>query len=174
MKPKTPNRMRRFAFSLTEVLAVAAIMAAIPSNSYQRAKEKTHQVECINNLRQIAALLQMYHGENGEFPKAAFYPADPEGGADSIRTILGGPKEIWVCPSMPDELKAKGLTFVYNDTLGGQQSFADASRKWVLIEMTCATKNAVHAHPEGYNVLFADGHIITTKQLPSHITAAHK
>ncbi len=166
------NRMRYF--TLIEVIAVAAIVASVPMNSYQRAKEKAHETNCRNNLIQVGQLLRMYVLENGTFPKAAFYPQDAEKSDDSIRKIIGGPMEMWGCPSLPDVLGQKGLTYIYNDTLGGKSSFNNPEKKWVLIEMTCTDKNAPHPHPGGYNVLFADGHVIATKTLPTKITDAHK
>ena len=69
-----------------------------------------------------------------------------------------------------NELQEKGLTYIYNDAISGKSSFRDPSKKWVLIEFNCVHKDSPHPHPGGYNVLFADGHVQTTKRLPSKIT----
>ncbi len=167
---KSNSHLRIARFVLPEILAVVAIISAIPNNSYQKVKQKAYHAECTNNLTQIGQLLRMYVLENDSYPTAAFYPKDPEKGPDSIRTLLGGPKKLWTCPSLPDKLKNKGLTFVYNDTLGGKQNLRNPERKWVLIEFNCVSKNAPNPHAKGYNILFADGHIITTKRLPKKIT----
>ncbi len=165
------NRHLRIArFALPEILAVAAIISAIPSTSYQKVKQKAYHTECTNNLTQIGQLLRMYVLENDRYPAAAFYPKNPEKGADSIRVLLGGPKKLWTCPSLPDQLQSKGLTFVYNDALAGKRTLPKPEKKWVLIEFNCVSKKAPGPHNKGYNVLFADGHIITTKRLPKKIT----
>ena len=158
-------------FVLTELLAVAAIIASLPSSSYQRVKQKTYQTECTNNLRQIGQLLRMYELENGYYPKASFYPKKPGSGEDSIRVQLGGPEQLWICPALPDKLKEKGLTFVYNDAIAGKSTLKNPSKKWVLIEFNCVSKNSPHPHPGGYNILFADGHVINSKRLPRKITS---
>ncbi len=171
------KRLRKrliLGFTLTELAAVTALVGAVPTASYVRVKRKALQTECYNNLRQVGQLITMYQLENGHFPKAAFYPKDPVKGADSIRKILGGNKRLWICPSMPDKLAEKGLTFVYNDSLSGARSVRNASKKWVLIEVTCVSKKAPAPHPGGYNILFADGHVITSKVLPKKITDAQK
>lgn len=172
------TRKRRrgiLGFSVTEVLAVATMLSTVPMGAYVRAKQKGVQTECVGNLQQIGQMLVMYYHEHGEYPKAAFYPKDPKNGADSIRNVLEGiPDKMWVCPSLPDKLKEKGLGFVYNDSIGGARGFSNPGKKWVLIEINCVSKKAPPPHPEGYNVLFADGRVITTKRLPSKITDAQQ
>jgi len=169
------NRRAALGFTLTELLAVATMLGTVSSGTYMRAKEKGVETECKNNLQQIGQALVMYINENGEFPKAAFYPKDPIKGADSIRNMITGiPEQMWVCPSLPDALKKKGLGFVYNDELGGHKDFSDPGKKWVLIEINCVSASAPAPHPGGYNVLFADGHVITTRRLPNKITEAQQ
>jgi len=163
------TKIQRFA--LIEILAVATIIAAMPSSSYQNVKKKAHQVTCTNNLTQIGQLLRMYELENDSYPKAAFYPKDPRKGDDSIRALLGGPDKLWTCPGLPDKLKEQGLTFVYNDAIGGKRSLANPSKKWVLIEFNCVSGKSPHPHPGGYNILFADGHVISSKRLPRKISS---
>ncbi len=164
-------KRRIMGFTVVEVIAVATMVGGVPMGAYTRAKSKAHQAECTSNLQQIGQLLQMYVMENGEYPRAAFFPANPRTDADSIRVMLSDiPEKMWLCPGLPDALHEKGLTFVYNDSLGGQRSLDNPDKKWVLIEMTCVSKKAPFAHPTGYNVLFASGRVITTNRLPSRIT----
>ena len=168
------KRWRR-GFTLIELAVVTAMISSIPAASYVRVKQKAVQTECINNLQQIGQLLVMYLDENGgAFPKAAFYPKDPEKGADSIRQIIGSDKRLWICPGLPDKLQEKGLTFVYNDTLKDASSVQDPAKKWVLIEMCCVSAQAPLPHPDGYNILFADGHVATSRVLPKTITDIQK
>jgi prepilin-type processing-associated H-X9-DG protein len=162
---------RSLGFSITEVLAVATMISTVPMGAYMRAKEKGAETECKSNLQEIGKALAIYINDNGEYPKAAFFPKEPKTGADSIRVLLPDiPEKLWICPSTPDALKEKGLTFVYNDSLGGKKEFSDPGKKWVLIEINCVSASAPAPHPTGYNVLFADGHVITTRRLPSKIT----
>lgn len=163
-------KFRIFGFTLTEILAVAAIVSSMPIGAYQRGKQKALQTKCMSNLQQIGQLLTMYVLENGEYPPAAFFPKNPSKGDDSIRSLLGGPKQLWVCPSLPGELQKKGLTFIYNDSLVGKSALENPDKKWVLIEMSCVSKGSPHPHPGGYNILFADGHILASKKLPKKIT----
>ena len=81
----------------------------------------------------------------------------------------GIPRDMWVCPGVPSEIGQRGLTFVYNDTLGGRQSLPHPEKAWLLIEVNCVSKKVSHPHPTGYNILFADGHVITTRVLPPSI-----
>jgi len=169
------SRRKIFGFTLQEVMAVTAIISTIQTGAYVRAKQKAFEVQCVNNLQQIGKTIQMHHISEGTYPKAKFYPDDAFKDADSIITILENsgsaiPKEMWICPGAPDPLRAKGLTFVYNDILGGRSALSNPSKAWVLIEVNCVSKKAPAPHPGGYNVLFADGRVVTTKVLPPSIT----
>lgn len=165
---KFKNRWASAGFTLIEMLMVGALVANIPQGNFGQAKQRALQTTCVNNLSNIGKLIAM----EGQFPKAAFYPKDPRESKDSIRKILGGGDKQWVCPSMPEALARRGLTFVYNDSLAGQVDPRKPSKKWVLIEMSCVSQFTEAPHPLGYNVLFADGHVITTHRLPAQIQAA--
>ena len=168
------KKIQMLGFALTEVLAVAAIVSSVPLSSYQRATQKAYETECKHNLRQLGQMINAYYMENGYYPKASFYPKDPENGGESVKAIIGGPKLLWICPSLPGKLQEKGLTFVYNHGIAGKSSLKNPAKKWVLIEMNCVSKNAPHPHPGGYNILFADGHVISSKRLPKKITKAYQ
>jgi prepilin-type processing-associated H-X9-DG protein/prepilin-type N-terminal cleavage/methylation domain-containing protein len=167
---RTKSRLQR-GFTLVELAVVVGIMANIPNNSYDRAKQSAYTTQCLNNLKQLGLLIMQYELANGAMPDAAFYPKDPLNGGDSIMRLVGGPKEMWACPGLPDRLRDRGLTYVYNDELAGKRW--GNSKHWVLIEMNCVSHIAPHAHPGGYNVLFADGHVITTPRLPKTIQQAY-
>lgn len=194
-----PKRRRLAGFTLVELMAVAAICSAIPSGKYIQVKQRATQSACQHNLRQAGLLITQYHLEHGHYPKAAFFPKDPLQGSDSIRVLVEGKaarpqrtrlpggvggqggalgmiatKSVWVCPALPDALRNKGLTFVYNDDIAGKRTVPNPSKTWVLIEMTCVSEKVPPPHPKGFNILFADGHVINTKHLPKKIKAAHK
>ena len=174
--PLRKNR-RRLGFSLTEILAVAAILSTVGRTSYVKVKERGTQTQCMNNLRQVGQMLQMYHLSEGKYPDAAFYPKDPWNGNDSIRVILEGRnknKGVWCCPALPGQLLNRGLTYVYNDGIAGKSRVRNPAKKWVMIEINCVSKNAPQPHPGGFNILFADGHVIAEKRLPRKITEAQQ
>ena len=156
-------------FTLTEIAVVTALVSSVPAASYVRAKKKAYQTQCANNLMNIGRMLMMYQLENDCYPKAAFYPKDPAKGQDSIRVILGGDPRLWICPGLPKKIQQKGLSFVYNTNIAGKRNLRNPHKKWVLIEVNCVSKKAPPPHPGGYNILFADGHVIASKVLPRRI-----
>ncbi len=159
-------------FTLTELLVVTAIISSVPTTAFIRAKQKAVETECMNNMRQVGMAINAYYLANGEYPKAAFYPENPKTDANSIRVILADEikgDKIWLCPAMPEQLQEKGLTWVYNDVIGGKTSIPDPAKTWMLIEFSCVSKNALYPHPSGFNIVYADGHVKTTKELPEDI-----
>ena len=176
MKTEGLRRKAVRMFTLTEILAVTAIVTSIPMGAYVRAKQKAVETECLNNMRQVGTAIIAYQMSNGCFPKAAFYPENPKTDENSIRVILGDeiPEKCWLCPAMPDKLKEKGLTWVYNDTLAGKASVKDPAKTWILIEFSCVTKKAPPIHPGGFNIVYADGHVATEKSLPEDISKSQQ
>lgn len=159
------------AFSLTEIMAVSAIVTSIPTAQYAMARQKAVETACRMNLQQIGQMIVMYHLAEGAYPKAVLYPKDAREDADGIVRVLEGagyavPREMWVCPAAPKELGDRGLTFLYNEKVGGKSTVPNPSRTWMLIEMNCVSKRVPQPHPGGYNVLCADGHVLTTTVLP--------
>ena len=181
----------RAGMTLTELLRVAAIVTGVPSGAYVGAKNKALALDCQTKLRQISLALMDYVFEYGRLPRAAFYPENAAKDQDSIKVILGphgASSKLFVCPSAPQVLEDKGLTFLWNDRFSGQRQEAvpDAGKQWLLVEINAireiplaemgenkpsdemlAKLNQVPAaHPHGYNVLYVDGHVASTDKLP--------
>ena len=164
------------AFSLTELMAVSAIVTSIPAAQYARAKQKAVQMQCVNNLQEIGKSIIMYQMSEGHYAKAIFFPKKPFSDPSSIATILQEsgaalPREMWVCPAAPAVLKKRGITFIYNDKFGGRSMLPKPEKAWLMIEVNCVSTKVPPPHPQGYNILFADGHVITSKRLPKSIKA---
>ena len=68
--------MRRYAFTLIElliVIAIIAILAAILMPVFASAKSAAKKTACISNQRQLAVAWQMYVADNGERACPAYY-----------------------------------------------------------------------------------------------------
>jgi prepilin-type processing-associated H-X9-DG protein len=162
------------AFSLVEIMVVSAIVTSIPAAQYARAKQMAYQTRCVSNLQEIGKMVVMYQMSEGKYPEAVFYPNDALNDPKSIVKVLeeagyAVPREMWVCPGAPPELAAKNLTFVYHDKCGGRSVLKAPDKAWLLVEVNCVSKSVPPPHPNGYNVLCADGHVVTTNQLPSDL-----
>ncbi|MCH2176483.1 MAG: hypothetical protein MK193_12225 [Lentisphaeria bacterium] len=160
-----------FGFTLVEVAAVTAIVSSLPSSSYSGVKKQAEQIKCQSQLRSIGQQIAMNSMMGGN-PKASFYPKNSNA-RDSIKKQLGGASKLWICPTMPDKLKKTGLTYIYNSNLSGKES-RNPSKDWILIEMTAVSKKAPFPHPKGFNILYADGHVESSKKLPADILKVRK
>lgn len=165
-------------FTATELLIVITLMASIPTGVYRGVKNRAYEQVCRNNLYQINLFLQMYVMDHGAFPRAAFYPQDPNRDKNSLKVILreyGAPDSLFICPTAPEILKKKGLTYVWNDACSGKSPFQipNAQKTWLLMDMNAVMfggkkviKNAVAPHRGGILILYVDGHIAWTNKFP--------
>ena len=166
------SRLKNSAgFTVTELLIVTAIVTSIPTGTYVHAKKKALEINCQHNLRQINMALQMFIMTNGKLPSAAFYPKDSARQKDSIAVILksyGASKGVFICPAAPEQLEKLGLTYLWNDALNGQrpETIRDASKQWLMMDMTAVSPDVPPPHPSGYTVLYADGQVRWTKDRP--------
>ncbi len=173
-----------FGFTLTEMLIVTAIITSIPTSKYVRVKKMAYQTQCYSNLKNISiALISFKMDYDDIMPKAEFYPKNINGKKSIVKLLsdyLGGTSlkkhgdnSPWVCPGLPLKLRKKGLSFIYNDSIAGKRP-RHPSETWVLIEMNAVSAKIPAPHPKGYNILFADGSIQTTKTLPKDISEKRK
>ncbi|MFN7138291.1 MAG: type II secretion system protein [Limisphaerales bacterium] len=109
---------RHSAFTLIELLvtlAIIAILASLLLPSLARARQKSFQISCLSNLRQIGLGFSLYLADNqdrfpdrrdlklllGYKPWSTWPPSDPRGGwaAVVLSNELASDK-IWLCPNV--------------------------------------------------------------------------
>jgi len=167
-------RRHLVAFALVEVMAVSGIMSTMASQGggYRFAIDAARQAQGVHNLKQIYMMLQA-ESIGGGLPQAAFYPkGDPLKDPSSIAALLKAPRELWISPFAPEAFKAKGLTYVWNDTVNGKDLGQLAKGTWLLIDMAAFITDPQAPKPPKYLVLYADGRADAVAQLPEDIRRA--
>ncbi|MFH0795471.1 MAG: hypothetical protein V2A65_00235 [Candidatus Omnitrophota bacterium] len=146
-------------FALTEILVVASLVTAVPVITYQAVKRGKGSV-CLNNLKQISLVLEMFSGDNNGLPNARFFPSsldDPYGIHNILKSYNITP-QLLHCPCIPDQLNKYGTNYIWNDTLNGKNKDTVDSSTWIMTEMTAVSKDVPPPHENGFAVLYADGH----------------
>ena len=81
-QPFLPRVASRGAFTLIELLVVIAIIGILASlllPALARTKEKSRDIACVNNLKQLGIAVRMYADENeGKLPEAEPLPEFPD------------------------------------------------------------------------------------------------
>jgi len=170
------RRRRTLAFTVVEVLAVSGLIAGISAQgNYRYAINAANETKGIGNLKQIYTLLQTM-SVTGKLPNAAFYPTDKP--ADDPKSIIklipGAVPELFVSPFAPDELKKKGLTFAWNDTVNGKDLDTLPKDTWLLIDLAAFIADPKLPKPASYLILYADGRAIAVSTLPDDIAKVVK
>jgi prepilin-type processing-associated H-X9-DG protein len=146
-------------------LAPVDILSEDPLHDALLASE---QQDCENQLRQIAAAIQMYASRSDDMLP------DPARWLDQIRPYLREPSELH-CPADP---AASGVSYAMNSNLAGKRrrDVGDPSTVPMIFESTAHGKNVANAgdswphaawHKGGVMVLYADGSVRPTAQKPS-------
>lgn len=165
------------AFSLIELLVVIAIIAILASlllPALGRSKDKSGDIKCLSNLKQIGVALTIYADEhNGRLPSAErrpTTPVDPTNVQPRIVDVLsngvGGVLVVFQCPKDQfDWFKNEGSSYEWNYAAnnqpieqpgqnGGVQITADRARLMYDYEnFHAGSSNGVK------NVLYGDGRV---------------
>jgi len=164
------------AFTLIEVTMVAGIIGG-SQGSYAGALKRAKREACAHNLRQLYKGLLMTELTEGRLPEISFYSKDSRKDPHSLLRAVGSSyAPLLVCPTMPEDIKKSGCTYIFNDTLSGKSFSAirDPVHTWLLMGMTAVVRDkndpkklaGDQPHSGGVNVLYADGHVEWTTTPP--------
>lgn len=133
------------AFTLVEllvVMALLAVLAAVASAGYQRARDTSHATRCLATMRQLGSAIQLWSADrNGEWPRSSHsaFAARSHGWPREILPYLGAPdgrltpevrRKYFHCPS---DSRTNGSSYGLNVFLEldpASDDYAGAPRTW--------------------------------------------
>lgn len=171
------RRGRQAGVTMVEMMTVCGIMATLAGQSgsaFMQVQNKSLGTACQHNLKQIYLALQMSAMDNdGQLPVAWFFPwkrtttgeldpSDPYNIANIVAGRDGSVRKLFICPAAPELWQKLGLTYVYNDTVGGKllDGIPNPSMTWLMMDANVMSQQQFPPpHLGGYNVLFCDGRV---------------
>lgn len=161
-----PSRVRPAGFTLTELLVVLLIIAALAGISYPIGKSviaRSRSAACIAKLRDIGAALESYLQDNVQtMPNIA---AGRKNKAEDVavldtelRPYLSNP-EAYHCPADHEVHARSGCSYIWNSTQSGRNrnslEFFGKSGTDKRIPLV-TDKEEWHPGESGVNILYAD------------------
>ncbi|NJM38238.1 MAG: prepilin-type N-terminal cleavage/methylation domain-containing protein [Akkermansiaceae bacterium] len=151
-------------FTLTEMIVVIAIVAALAGISYPVAHSmiaKSRESACIDKLRNLGVALQSSIDDaGGQLPDLKSARSHKNEDVPVLETFLlsyAGSEEAFHCPADRKEFKKTGSSYLWNSTQSGrylsQLSFFGMSQQLEKIPLITDKESW---HPNETNFLYAD------------------
>ncbi|MEI6521084.1 MAG: prepilin-type N-terminal cleavage/methylation domain-containing protein [bacterium] len=194
MKTQTKHHRGFTLIELLVVIAIIAILAAILFPVFARAREKAHQTTCTSNLRQLAALTQMFAQDHEEIlPRATTWPTDINADAgvmdcptSSYKGVSGSPDYCYIggCGNGETFLSAAAIGAIrdpsaapmfvdrltYTDPIMQQiSSFYIIHDPSYSDAFNSIMQTIDQRHSGGANIAFADGHVQLVKPVDPYL-----
>ena len=158
------RRDQACAIAAVVVAAVALLGAAKAYRGAQMWVERARANQCINNLKQIYAAVELYAQEwDDRLP--------PVGNWNNAVDLFIRNKKVWECPSPPGDART---SFAVNLRLSGlSRAYVKSPESTVLLFESVAGHNLAGGpellpdpprHRAGHNITFVDGHVETVPE----------
>jgi prepilin-type N-terminal cleavage/methylation domain-containing protein/prepilin-type processing-associated H-X9-DG protein len=169
-RSRRPARGAHSAFTLIEllvVIAIIAILAAILFPVFAQAREKARQATCLSNLKQLGLAWLMYAQDYDETsPNPVFigrYWINDFGGCRAYKGtgVTRCPAWVWKSAGFKSAMSANRTSYWYNWYYWNGARLAkvnQVSASPVAIDMPYGPDYVDLPHPDGIDVVYADGH----------------
>ncbi|MBB5353494.1 prepilin-type N-terminal cleavage/methylation domain-containing protein [Haloferula luteola] len=159
----------RPGFTLTEMLVVVGILAAIAGLSFplvHSALRSAHRVHCVSNLRQIGVGLEVYLQDHGKrMPDLATGRESRDEREDVIEVALAdylSNPDIFYCHADEGEYQRTGSSYAWNSVVSGRlisrlEFFGSRDEKGIPLVYDKENWHEEGGDEVGTNILYADG-----------------
>ncbi|WP_193212092.1 type IV pilin protein [Luteolibacter marinus] len=162
----SPARRRGQAFTLTELMIVLAILAAVTAIALPVGRSvlaRSRQAACLSNLRQIGTGLEAYLQDNAQYlPEIAAGRKTRNDDTPVLETVLAPylpGSAVFHCPADHKEFERSGCSYIWNLSQSGRHrlnlEFFGKSGNDQRIPLVI-DKEGWHPGESGVNFLYAD------------------